>query len=320
MFANAAAEVLTRFARSELQGMDFLTIVHPDDQKSVRDRELARTGKTDIPDRFECRIVTKQREERWVDITSGWIRYEGIPVRLITALDITERKEAEMKMRLLASELSTTEERERRRMASYLHDVIGQTLALCKIRIRRLQKAVGQNPDSGALEEIRQMIDQSIHSTQSLTFELCPPILYELSFEAAVEWLTERLHRQYGINVSFTDDKQSKPIATELRVVLFQAVREACVNAIKHSEAKQIDVTVARVDGNIRVTVADNGIGFDPSPQNVTKAESGFGLFNIRERLKHLGSSMSIESSPQKGTSVVIEATLSNQQESQFSA
>ncbi len=120
--------------------------------------------------------------------------------------DITERKASEEKIRVyeeqlrsLASELTLLEERERRRIANDLHDHIGQNLALSKIKLGELRASVSSSLVK-PLHEIHGLIEQTIQYTRSLTFELSPPILYELGFEAAVEWLAEQIQEKHGIS------------------------------------------------------------------------------------------------------------------------
>ncbi|MBI1804315.1 MAG: PAS domain S-box protein [Ignavibacteriae bacterium] len=311
LFVNPGAELLTCYTEAELLRMQLQNLIHPEYRERVREQEKTRSGTTAVPHRMEFKIVTKRGEERWIDYTWGWIRFQGAPATLGTAFDITERKLAEEKLRALTSELSLTEERERRRMATHLHDVIGQTLALCKIKVRSIQKSDALHAAEHHLQELRELIEQSILQTQELTFELCPPILYELSFESAVEWLTERLGRQHGIAFSFENDKGTKPLAIDLKIVLFQAVREILINAIKHAEAQHVAVSTVREGTNIRIDIADDGVGFDATADpRRTHSGGGFGLFNIRERLSHLDGTLAISSAQGRGTRVTITAPL----------
>lgn len=310
-FVNAGVALLTEYSEAELLGMTLLQCIHPDHQELVAEKELARKGTTSVPQRYECKILTKSGRERWIDFSSSWIKFQGIPVRLGTATDITERKQAEEKLRSLASELSLTEERERRRMASYLHDVIGQTLALCKIKVRGLQKSSAVGDNESSLRDLRDLIEQSIHNTQSLTFELCPPILYELSFEAAIEWLAERTQGQSTLTIRVEHDKEKKPISDDMRIILFQAVREMLMNIIKHAQATKVAISLARLRETYVITIQDDGIGFDTSNRDsgVTTG-GGFGLFNVRERLRHLGGHLEISTPESGGTCVTLVAPL----------
>jgi signal transduction histidine kinase len=225
-----------------------------------------------------------------------------------------ERKKAEIKMldyqkqlRSLASELSLAEERERRRIATELHDHIGQNLAISKIKLGLIRESAATTKFAGPLEEIHKLIDQTIRFTRSLTFELSPPVLYEFGLEAAIEWLAERIQDQYDIQVHIENDQQDKPLSDDVRVLLFQAVRELLINVVKHAQSKRVSVQIAKQGQNIRLQVEDFGKGFDVATMESNTAKpSGFGIFNIRERLKHFGGSVEIKSAPSQGTRVTL--------------
>jgi PAS domain S-box-containing protein len=238
--------------------------------------------------------------------------YEG------TVEDISEQKKAEEKiqsyqkqLRSLASELSLAEERERRRIATILHDHIGQTLAISKIKLGALLESLSASEHIENMREVREYIEQAIKHTRSLTFELSPPILYDLGLESALEWLAEQAQEQHGIQFEFENDGQSKLVNDEIRIFLFTAVRELLVNVAKHAQAKRVKVTVRRIDENLSIHVADDGIGFNASKKNFYLDENkGFGLFSIRERLHHLGGQMEVRSQRGRGTRVILLAPL----------
>ncbi len=238
--------------------------------------------------------------------------YEG------TAQDITQRKEAEEKLMLyqqqlrsLASELSLAEERLRRRIAAELHDHIAQNLAISKIKLESLKDDVKPSL-AKSLKEVINLISQTIDASRSLTFEISPPVLYEFGFEAAVGWLTRQTRQRFGLDVEFINDEKPKPLNADIRVLLFQAVRELLVNVVKHARAKKAKVYARAVDDNIQVTVEDNGVGFDITALNPAKdfTKGGFGLFNIRERLDQIGGSVIIQSGRKKGTQIIMTAPI----------
>jgi len=225
----------------------------------------------------------------------------------------TEKKllEYQQKLRSLASELTLTEERQRRRIATDLHDRIGQALALSKIKLSEIRNAIPHAQYRKELGEIHELLEQTIQDTRTLTFELSPPVLYELGFEAAVEWLAENFQKQYGIDVHFSDDGKQKSFDDEILTVLFRSVRELLINIAKHAKAKNAIITLETNGKNVQILISDDGIGFDISKigSHVEKAR-GFGLFNIRERLSLLKGSMEIESEPGNGTRVTLVAPL----------
>jgi signal transduction histidine kinase len=216
-------------------------------------------------------------------------------------------------LRSLATELSRVEERERRHIASDLHDRIGQSLAMSKIRLGALRQMAAPTNLTQPIEELQTLIHQAIKDTRSLMFELSPPVLYELGFEASVASLTEQLHQQHDIPIHFEDDGRPKPLGADLRFLLFKAVHELLLNVIKHSQARNARVVIERDGAQLQTVVEDDGVGFHPAEVGLRVSQTGgFGLFSIRERLSYHGGELQIESSPGHGTQVLLKAPLLN--------
>ena len=236
-------------------------------------------------------------------------------------VEITELKRAEEKilncqsqLRSLTSELSLAEERIRRLTATELHDRIAQTVAFAKMKLGMLQKSTLEPSLSKTLDEVMELLNETIQNTRSLISELSSPILYELGLVPATEWLIQQMQKRHGINLTVEDDKQPKPLNNDVRVLLFQAVRELLVNVTKHAEASDAKVSFMKDADKIRIEISDNGIGFNPSEfgPRVDKMR-GFGLFSIQERLKIIGGHIKIESEPENGTRVILVAPLKRQ-------
>lgn len=233
--------------------------------------------------------------------------------RLYEEVTIKERdlKDLSEKLRMLSSELLLTEERERRRIAVELHDRIGHALANVKMQISLLQETSGADAQGQILRKISAHIDQSIQDTQSLTFELSPPVLYDLGLEAAIEWLVDQMQEHYRLSVQFSDDHQSKPMDESVRVLVFQATRELLFNVVKHAHAHQAWISLKRKDDAIQMEIADDGIGLEQSMQRKRgRKKGGFGLFSIQERLKHFGGRLDIGSVAGKGTRIALVAPM----------
>jgi len=211
------------------------------------------------------------------------------------------------KLRSLSSELLLTEERERREIAADLHDRIGHSLANSAIKLGLLHKSASKTGLAEEVEEIRKVIDQTIQDTSSLTFEISPPMLYDLGLEAAIDWLIEQTQQQYNILIEFYDDGQPKPMDVSFRVLIFQATRELLFNIVKHARAQHAKVFIRRENDDIRIDIEDDGVGFDTSAINTRVGRTkGFGLFSIRERLSHLGGYLEVESEPGKGSRITM--------------
>lgn len=215
------------------------------------------------------------------------------------------------KLRGLSAELILTEERERREIATDLHDVIGQTLAMAKMKAGALRGFCAAPEAAGGIKDLSSFIDEAILATRSLTFQLASPILYELGLESALERLAEDMRKRHGLRVRFSGDNKNKPLPTETSVMIFKAVRELLMNAVKHSKATEVSVRVRVASGKIAVTVRDNGRGFKAAAAaGYGTDRRGFGLFSIREKVSHLGGAFRLSTRPGAGTLAVITAPL----------
>lgn len=212
-------------------------------------------------------------------------------------------------LRRLASELSLAEARERREIASDLHDHIGQALAFVSQKVTTLQ---GNAIFSGVEEdfsEILSILDQAIRYTRNLTVEISPPVLYDLGLFAAIEWLAERASKRYKLKVLSSQTGIPREIAEANKVFIFKAIQELINNAAKHAWASEIDIHANWENRSFEIIVSDNGRGFDTSTFNSGLYEDCcFGLFNIRERLSYISGTLTINSSPESGTRVSIVA------------
>jgi signal transduction histidine kinase len=212
----------------------------------------------------------------------------------------------------MASELSLTEERERRRIATELHDHISQSLVISKMTLEQLRKSEASEHIAAVLDDVCNLLGQTIESSRLLTFDLSSPILNELGFETAVaEWLAEEIQNKHNIAIEFKDDGKAKPLRDDIRALLFRMVRELLINVVKHSQASKVKVSIGNIDSQIHICVEDNGVGFEPTKvTSVGSKTGGFGLFSIRERLEQLGGRFEIKSSPGCGCRITIAAPL----------
>ena len=259
--------------------------------------------------------------KRWFAVGVDPVRDENGTIigAVHIARDITERKEAEEKLldyqgqlKSLASQLSLAEEHERRRIATELHDQVGQSLVISKLKLETLRESASSVEFGKALEEVCNSLGRTIADTRSLTSELHPPLLSLLGFEMAVtDWLTKHIEEKHGIATEFEDDEQLKPLDDDISILLFRDVRELLTNVVRHAHAKKVKVSIRKVGGQISVSVKDDGVGFDPAKVASMAAEiNGFGLFSIQERLEQLGGHFEIESKSGHGTRITITAPL----------
>lgn len=216
-------------------------------------------------------------------------------------------------LRALALQLSQTEERERRRLAQVLHKHLQQLLILAKIKVDSMIRHAADPAVARAMADIRELLEQSVTETRSLTIELSSPIVYEYGLAAALKWLAGHMGQKHSLPVEVDVDPQAEPAEEGLRVFLFQAVRELLFNVVQHAQAERAWVTMAKAgNGRVQIEVRDEGAGFDAArlASAHTRTHARFGLSSIRERLELLDGRMEIRSSPGGGTRVAMTAPL----------
>ena len=315
--ANRSTVDLLGYTLEEIVGLNVQEIYNtPEDRLrfqqeietfgSVREYEVQFRRKDGTP--IDCLLTaTLQR-----DGDGNIVGYQGI-IR-----DITERKRTErqlmvnrQQLRRLAAELLLTEEQERRRIAVDLHDHIGQALAIAQIKLGALRACLDSPQQREAVSEVYDLVDQTVQDSSSLTFELSPPVLYELGFEAGVSWLARHVNKSHGLHVVVENDGEPKPLDEEISVLLFRALRELLINVVKHAQVGEATVQLQREADYMRIEIADEGIGFDSSQAPERAAVGGgFGLFSIRERLALLGGTFQVHSAPGRGTRCTLMAPL----------
>jgi predicted ATPase/signal transduction histidine kinase len=213
-------------------------------------------------------------------------------------------------LRSLSSQLLLVEEKERRRMAVALHDNIGHALSSAVMELEKLKNETEETL-SPRLETIHAIIDESIRATHTLTFELSPPLLYDLGLAAALDWLAEKTTKQYEIPVRFKEQGTFVDIDESTAILLFQSVREVLFNMVKHAKATQATIFMKNDGSDLEIAVEDDGKGFDAShPGAHGDAKGGFGLFSIQERLGSQGGYMEIDSIVGQGTRITLVSPL----------
>ncbi len=267
-----------------------------------------------LPEEVLYRSVLSGREW-WLKVSAALLDADTL---LVVASDVTEQhraagklEEYQQQLRQLTLDLSLTAEKERRRIAADLHDHLGQKLVLAKMTLQSGQSRHNCEGGDAEIEQVVGLLDEALRDTRSLIFDLSPPVLYELGFVPALEWLGEQTEEKYGIPVTIEVHGEAAQYDERITVTLFQIARELLVNVGKHSRARQARVELHHYPGSLVLTIVDDGAGFDPGAPAAPPAEGGYGLFSVRERLSPLGGTMTIRSRPGEGATVVVEVPAS---------
>lgn len=199
-----------------------------------------------------------------------------------------------------AGQLALVQERERRRIARGLHDVVGHSLALARMQLAQLLATEPSEERRSSLGKVAELLGRAVEETRSLTFELSSLVLCELGLEPALRSLGERVAGLQGFHFEFTSDRQPKPLSEDAETILYRVTEELMVNAAKHSQARAIGLVVQRAEDFVWITVEDDGVGFDAA--TVEPQLAGLGLPGVRQLLQHLDGRLEIDSAPGTGS------------------
>lgn len=240
---------------------------------------------------------------------------ETLEQRVAERTAVAERRARQL--RALASQLTLAEQRERRRLARLLHDHLQQLLVGAKFNVTVLRRRTGRDDLDQCFQQVEDLLAQSVQDSRLLTMELSPPVLYDEGLGPALHWLSRWMFDTHHLEVHTAVDPSAVVEAEDMRVLLFQAVRELLFNVVKHAQIREARLCMERAgESQIRISVEDAGIGFDPSCPVAESNPTGLGLFSLGERMEMMGGRMEIQSKPGEGTTVRLFAPVSPSSES----
>jgi PAS domain S-box-containing protein len=219
-----------------------------------------------------------------------------------------ELAKANEELRQIPSKLISVQEEERKRLASELHDSIGQTLAAVKFWVEMTLKLRDAGDGNAALKHLEQFVpvlQRSIEETRNIYMGLRPTILDNVGLLATLEWLRQECMKLYpGRHIELETGVAEEEIPENLKVNIFRIAQEALNNIAKHSQAEWVDISLSNNGGEIELVVSDEGMGMDLDLVIQTSTSGSLGLTSMRERAELTGGSFSIESSPGEGTTI----------------
>jgi PAS domain S-box-containing protein len=248
-----------------------------------------------------------------------WVALRGVPLRdadgmirgwFGTGKDIEDRKKAEEQLRRMATQLTMAEQEERRRISHILHDDLQQLLYGVQLKLEMIRQDLEEKGADSLVKDLEQAqswVETGVHTTRQLTVDISPPILHSEGLTGALEWLQRQMDALHGLRVELRSSHTLAVANDDVRVLVFQIVRELLFNVKKHARTTRASVDLRQDGDEYRITVSDEGVGFDPvSLDQNGKEAMGFGLFSARDRLHLLGGSMHIDATPGEGTRVSI--------------
>lgn len=231
-------------------------------------------------------------------------------------LEIAQRKIVEEALRkgqkqlhAFAAKLSESEEIEKHRLALELHDRVGQNLSAISINLNILRNLLPIGSAAACYDRIRDslaLVRETFKSIRDLMADLRPPVLDDYGLPAALRWYADQFRERTGIETTVQIERLSTRLPLHAETALFRISQEALSNIARHSHATSVVISLMELKHRFRMTVRDNGVGFDPEIEYNYDREPRWGLMGMRERAEGVGGKLKIKSEPGKGTLVVV--------------
>ena len=309
---NAAAEALFGCPNAKALGAPLASFI-PERFRASRAAHVKRFGETGITSRRMGaeRIVMGLRangEEFPIDASISQIEEKGRKFYTVILRDVTERARAEEALREsqeelheLASIAQEAREQEKRRIARELHDELGQALTGLKMDLAWLKRNPGHQGRLAKMDSMQALLDSTVASTRRIASEMRPLLLDDLGLVPAAEWLVQNFKQRTSIDCRLTVIPPDLDLQDPHATAIFRILQESLTNVARHAQATLVDVTIEQKSDEILLAIRDNGRGFQLKGP---RKPMSHGLAGLRERAYFLGGNVSIESAPDKCTTI----------------
>ncbi len=309
--ANEAFVELGGYSLEELLGMNvrsFLGDESLDLAREVRGK-LIQHQRIDMP--HELRVIWKDGSEAICMVTTNLVTSDGEPKGFQNiARDVTEEKRMQENLRYYLQEITRAQEEERKRIARELHDDTAQVLGSLSRQLDNfIRKKRGFAPSEVLfLKDLQAQLNRGVQSVHRFVQDLRPSLLDDLGLIPALRSLVKGLQESDGIGTDLKVLGAEKRFSPEVELLLFRIVQEALNNIRRHAQASEAQVVMEFAENRIKVTISDNGRGFELSGRVDDLPRSGkLGLAGMQERARLLGGTLEMRSTPDKGTTLIVE-------------
>jgi PAS domain S-box-containing protein len=309
--ANKAAERLTGYGVAELTAMDVNDFLSEESLKVWQKIQNSLLQNEAVEQHYEQSLTRKDGSQAFIQLATSLVFSGGKPVAIQhIARDITEQKRLQENLQFYLQQVTRAQEEERKRISHELHDESIQALVITSRQLDALASDDKNLPEDSRLrlEELRQQVNKITEELRRLIQGLRPAVLDRLGLLPALEWLAADVSEYSGISTKVNIIGKERRVSEDMELVLFRITQEALRNVWRHSKATEAEITVDFGPDRIRITISDNGQGFIVPQRIGDFARSGkLGLSGMQERVRLIGGSVSVQSKPGKGSTVIVE-------------
>ncbi len=291
---NIASLKTLEYDRSELENLKLTDLVYPSNLPEV-EKVLKMVSEEEYPVTVEFDAIKRDGETIQVEMSSRLIEYNNQTAILSIARDISDRKQME---RRILDTIIETEENERERLASDLHDEIGPILSSMKMYINSLSENENKKKKEYIITQLLELVREAISNIRAISNALSPHILTNYGLPAAIKSTIQ--NAQEFIDIEFSNNFKKLRFPSNVEIIYYRILNELLNNTLKHAKAKKIVILLQFDEGYLVLRYFDDGVGFNVE-QVMKKKQSGIGLFNILSRIKTISGKYKIETSHGNG-------------------
>jgi PAS domain S-box-containing protein len=315
-YISPSIKNLLGYEQSDFLGKTVFSIVHKDDISSLKEAMKKKVFSGEVIEAYTFRIRHKEGHFVWLEflLSPVYVAHK-ISYFVTSARDVTEWmlakqeiEEYQTSLQKLTTEITLIEEKQKKEIASNIHDHLSQSLVISKMRINELKK----NPQLKLIDEdlkfIEMHISEALENSRKITYELSPPVLYQLGIVDALNWLLDDVEVTHKIACLVNSNVTNIKLSDIKAILLYRSIQEVITNSIKYANASLITLNIDKNNLGVDIFITDNGVGFDTSAlKNLRNhSGSGFGLFTVQERIRNIQGKFTIASEINVGTSVKI--------------
>jgi PAS domain S-box-containing protein len=311
---NTGVERLKGYRAEEIIGRHISCVYPPEDIERGKPetvlQAVAREGRYEE----EAWRVRKDGSRFWANVLILAARDEAGQLYgyVEQVSDISERKRTELalresteRLRTLSRRLLEVQETERRALARELHDEIGQALSALKINFQGMLRLTEPSAQARYLEDSVEIVEHTLQQVRSLSLDLRPSLLDDLGLVPALRWYLDNQAQRAGFAARLVADPLETRLPSHLETACFRVVQEAITNIVRHARAPRVDVELRHADSELRLTIRDDGLGFNVRAAQAHAARgNSLGLISMQERVHLAGGTMDIESTVGQGTQI----------------